>query len=77
MIVERLAQWCEARGVTMAQLAFRWLLAQDVVPSVIAGASSPAQIDENAAAVAGAFTSQEIAEIDALADNKPKEFGAH
>lgn len=35
-------------GYTMAQMAMRWLLDQDAVTSIIPGASSPAQVKENA-----------------------------
>ncbi|WP_193161943.1 aldo/keto reductase [Microbulbifer hainanensis] len=39
-------------GFDMAQLALRWILDHDAVSTVIAGASSPAQIDSNAGAAA-------------------------
>lgn len=35
-------------GYTMAQMAMRWLLDQDAVSTIIPGASSPAQVKENA-----------------------------
>jgi aryl-alcohol dehydrogenase-like predicted oxidoreductase len=76
-VIERLEPFCAARGITLLQLAFRWLLAQDVVPSVIAGASAPAQVEENARAVAGALTDEDLAEVERLAANKPPAFGAH
>mgnify|MGYP003348020772 FL=1 len=76
-IVERLAPWCEAHGMTLAELAFRWLLACNLVPSVIAGASTPAQVEANAKAVAGALSATERAEVEKLADNRPLAFGEH
>ncbi len=76
-VIERLAPWCAANNMSMVDLAFRWLLAQDVVPSVIAGVSTPAQVEENAKAVAGKLTAAQLAEIEKLADNRPHEFGAH
>ena len=39
-------------GLNMSQLALRWILDHDAVSTVIAGASSPAQIDSNAGAAA-------------------------
>ena len=39
-------------GMTMAQMALRWLLDQDAVSVVIPGASSPSQVTGNAAAAA-------------------------
>lgn len=76
-IIERLEPWCAARGMSLLQLAFRWLLAKDIVPSVIAGASTPAQVAENAAAVAGALTPGEVVEVERLAGNAPAAFGSH
>jgi aryl-alcohol dehydrogenase-like predicted oxidoreductase len=65
--VERLAQWAEARGHTLLELAFAWLLARGEVVSVIAGATSAAQVRSNAAASAWRLTPAERAEVDALA----------
>ena len=65
--VERLAQWAEARGHTLLELAFAWLLARGEVVSVIAGATSAAQLHANAAACAWRMTESERAEVDALA----------
>ena len=47
-IVEKLEAFCAARGKTLLELAFAWLLAHDAVPSVIAGATSPEQVEQNA-----------------------------
>lgn len=76
-IIERLAPWCAAQGLSMVDLAFRWLLAQNIVPSVIAGASTPAQVEANVKAVAGALSAAQLAEVETLAANKPLAFGAH
>ena len=48
--VDALANFCDERGVTMVQVAFGWLLSRPGVASVIAGATSPAQVAANAAA---------------------------
>lgn len=59
----------QERGQTLAQLAIQWVLRDPVVASALIGASSPAQIDENVAALAGpAFTTEELEQIDVLAD---------
>ena len=42
--------FCDERGITMLQASFGWLLAKPVVSSVIAGATSAAQIEANAEA---------------------------
>lgn len=41
---------CDEHGVTMLEATFAWLLAQDSLTSVIAGATSAAQVRANAAA---------------------------
>jgi len=48
--VEKLAEFAAERGITMVQVAFGWLLAQPQVASVIAGATSPKQVLDNARA---------------------------
>lgn len=48
--VEALIELAEARGHTILDLAISWLLARDVVASVIAGATKPEQVRANAAA---------------------------
>jgi aryl-alcohol dehydrogenase-like predicted oxidoreductase len=66
-IVERLTQFAESRGRTILELAVSWLLARPVVASVIAGATSPAQVRANAAAAGWRLTPDELREIDAIA----------
>lgn len=59
--------FCAERGITMLEATFGWLLAQPGVSSVIAGATSAAQIEANArAGVAWAPTADEVATIDAM-----------
>jgi aryl-alcohol dehydrogenase-like predicted oxidoreductase len=67
-IVERLDAFCAARGRTLLQLAFGWLLAKPAVASVIAGASTAAQLAQNANAVGWELTANEIAEVDRITD---------
>lgn len=65
--LEEFQRFCTARDITMVQATFGWLLANPVVSSVIAGATSVAQIEANAEA--GGFWSpdaDELAAIDAL-----------
>ena len=57
------------RGQTLAQLAIQWVLRDPVVASALIGASRPAQLDENLAALDGpAFDAEELERIDALSD---------
>ncbi|MFJ8041922.1 aldo/keto reductase [Kitasatospora sp. NPDC096147] len=62
-----LAKVAERRGQSLAQLALSWVLRDDRVCSVIIGASSVAQLDQNLDALAaGPLTAEELTEIDAL-----------
>lgn len=65
-VLERLRGFCAERGRPMLELAISWLAAQPVVGSVIAGATSPAQIEANVAASNWQLTSDDLAEIDRL-----------
>ena len=65
--VEALIAFAESRGHTLLELAISWLLAHPQVASVIAGATSPAQVAANAQAATWRLTPADLAEIDALA----------
>src|ERR1700722_16063398 len=63
--VAALGEVARARGQSLAQLALSWALRDPRVTSVLIGASSVAQLEENlAAAGRGSFTDSELAEID-------------
>jgi aryl-alcohol dehydrogenase-like predicted oxidoreductase len=64
--VEALATFAEARGHTLLELAFSWLLAHGPVVSVIAGATSPEQVRANAGAAGWKLTDGEMAEVDRI-----------
>ena len=64
--VEALTGWAEARGRTILELAFVWLLGQPVVSSVIAGATSPEQVRANAATAVWRLTPEEVTEVTGL-----------
>ncbi|MCR5874500.1 aldo/keto reductase [Phenylobacterium sp. J426] len=64
--VEALTAWAAARGRSLLDLAFAWLLAQPSVSSVIAGATQPGQIAANAATADWALTADEVAEVTKL-----------
>jgi aryl-alcohol dehydrogenase-like predicted oxidoreductase len=66
MIAEKLGDFVEARGKTMLELAFSWLLAQAPVSSVIAGATKPEQLEQNVKAGIWKLTAEELAEIDRI-----------
>jgi L-glyceraldehyde 3-phosphate reductase len=63
--VRALGQIARARGQSTAQLALSWALRDQRVTSVLIGASSVAQLEENVAAAGhSAFTEDELAAID-------------
>jgi aryl-alcohol dehydrogenase-like predicted oxidoreductase len=65
-IVERLTDFCEARGHTLLELAFSWLLQRPKVASVIAGATSADQVEANIRAGSWALSREDMDEIDRL-----------
>ena len=63
--IDRLTAWAEARGHSVLELAFAWLLAKPTVASVVAGATTVAQVRANAAAT-WRLSDEEIAEVDEI-----------
>ncbi|MBV8091438.1 MAG: aldo/keto reductase, partial [Alphaproteobacteria bacterium] len=64
--VERLEDFAAARGHNLLELAVSWLLWRPQVASVIAGATRPEQVEQNARAAGWALTEAEMQEIDRL-----------
>lgn len=65
-VVDELRRWAEQRGHTVLDLAMSWLVSNPLVASVISGATSPAQVRTNAAAVGWTLTPDDRNEIDRL-----------
>ena len=63
-IVERLTALCEARGHSLLELAMSWLASRPLLASIIAGATSPEQLELNAHAVDWKLSADDLAEID-------------
>jgi aryl-alcohol dehydrogenase-like predicted oxidoreductase len=65
--LEAYQAFCDDRGISMLEATFGWLLAQPGLASVIAGATSPEQVQSNAAAAtAWTPTADDLETIDAL-----------
>jgi aryl-alcohol dehydrogenase-like predicted oxidoreductase len=62
--VEYLSSWAQARGHSLLDLAFAWLLARPAVASVIAGATKPEQVAANASAAQWQLHDDDLDEID-------------
>jgi 1-deoxyxylulose-5-phosphate synthase len=66
VVLSRLEKFVAERGHSMSELAIAWLLANPLVSSVIAGASSPNQVAENVKASCWHLTPEDMAELDKL-----------
>jgi 1-deoxyxylulose-5-phosphate synthase len=62
--LDRFGDFARARGLTEVAVAFSWLASRPAVASVIAGATSPAQVRENALSAQWLPTPQDLAELD-------------
>jgi aryl-alcohol dehydrogenase-like predicted oxidoreductase len=65
-VVQKLGEFAQQHGKTLLELAFSWLAARPQVSSVIAGASSPEQIEQNVTAIAWKLTPEDMATIDEI-----------
>ncbi len=70
---QALADFAEARGHSLLELAFSWLLRHRSVASVIAGATAAEQVRANVAAAGWQLGADDLAEIDRIA---PRAAGA-
>lgn len=64
--IEAIEAFAQAREVPVATVAIAYLAAQDVVGSVISGASKPEQVRSNAAALGWEPTPADLAELDEI-----------
>jgi voltage-dependent potassium channel beta subunit len=64
--VDRLRPIAERHGLTLAQLALRWLLQRDAVSSVIIGASRAEQVEMNCQLPEVVLSADDLAQVDAL-----------
>ncbi len=64
--LEALEAWAEQRGRRILDLAFAWLLGHPAVSSVIAGATTPEQVQANARCAEWILTPEEVVEVRAL-----------
>lgn len=63
-VIEAVQELAEARGVSMAQIALAWLIDRPGVTSVILGARTVTQLDDNLAAIGLHLTAEETARLD-------------
>jgi aryl-alcohol dehydrogenase-like predicted oxidoreductase len=67
-LVERLDEYARERGLIMVQVALGWLLAEEVVPAVTAGATTAEQVASNAKAAEWDPTAEDLAVLQKLWD---------
>ena len=67
-VVDAVREVAEGRGVTMAQVALAWLVDRPAVTSVILGARTVEQLDDNLAAAGLHLTAEETDRLDAASD---------
>ena len=68
----KLETFAEERGHSMIELAFSWLASKPVVGSVIAGATKPEQVEQNAKAADWRLTKEEMTEVDEIMGLAPQ-----
>ena len=64
--VEKLSAFAADAGHSLLELAIGWLASQPHVPSVIAGATKPEQLEQNIKSGAWRLTAEDMAEIDRI-----------
>lgn len=69
--VQKLRPVADDLGITMAQLAIAWVLANDNVAGAIVGASRPEQVESNAAASGVTLDADVLAKVDAALGGIP------
>jgi aryl-alcohol dehydrogenase-like predicted oxidoreductase len=71
-IIEAMDPIAAKHGVSVARVALAWLLARPVVTSVIIGAKTVAQVDDNLAAGTLRLDDEDMAQLDAVSALKPE-----
>ncbi|WP_396643590.1 aldo/keto reductase [Microbacterium sp.] len=70
-VLDAVRSIAEAHGQSMSRIALAWLNAQPVVSSVILGARTVAQLEDNLGSVDVALSDDDLAVLDAASDPEP------
>jgi aryl-alcohol dehydrogenase-like predicted oxidoreductase len=73
-VIDAVQSVASSRGVTMAQVALAWLVDRPMVSSVILGARTVEQLQDNLGAAGLHLTQDEIALLDAASDPVPADY---
>jgi aryl-alcohol dehydrogenase-like predicted oxidoreductase len=71
-IIDVMKEMGDARGVSVAQIALSWLLHQKHVTSVIIGAKTEAQLNDNLAATSVELSSDDLKRLDEVSKLRPE-----
>ncbi len=70
--IDVMAEIAKAHDVSVARIALAWLLHQDIVTTVIVGAKTVAQLEDNIAATEVSLSTEELAKLDAVSTLPPE-----
>jgi aryl-alcohol dehydrogenase-like predicted oxidoreductase len=73
-VIDAVESIAEARGVSMAQVALAWLVDRPMVTSVILGARTLEQLEDNLGAAGLHLTEEETERLDAASDPAPADY---
>jgi aryl-alcohol dehydrogenase-like predicted oxidoreductase len=73
-VIDAVQSVASSRGVTMAQVALAWLVDRPMVSSVILGARTVEQLQDNLGAADLHLEAQEVARLDAASDPAPADY---
>jgi len=73
-VIDAVESIAEARGVSMAQVALAWLVDRPMVTSVILGARTLEQLEDNLGAAGLHLTVEEAERLDAASDPAPADY---
>ncbi len=73
-VIDTVQRIAEQRRVSMAQVALSWLADRPTVTSVILGARTTAQLEDNLGAAGLHLTAQETEQLDAASDPEPADY---
>ena len=75
-VLEKLEKFAADRGHAMVELAIAWLLSNQLVSSVISGATKPKQVTANARAAGWNLTAEEVGEVDEILESLAHAWGS-
>lgn len=73
-VVDALSSVAQGRGASMAQVALAWLVDRPAVTSVILGARTTAQLEDNLEAAGMHLSPEETARLDEASDPRPADY---